>query len=162
MSSNKKETGKKKSEYKEQEKYRFGEKIVDKKVDKKVDKVEREEKIEKEDKVERKDRRVLEAPVRVDIEGVEDQLFDELQGLIGESILIITESDQLNLFGQAFRPIFCGTIFSVEQGNITLFPVTIKMVTAPFFQFPTPLSIPLEKIAQFTPNFDCDMRIPLT
>jgi hypothetical protein len=158
MSSNKKETGKKKSEYKEQEKYRFGEKIVDKK----VEKVEREEKIEKEDKVERKDRRVLEAPVRVDIEGVEDPLFDELQGLIGESILIITESDQLNLFGQAFRPIFCGTIFSVEQGNITLFPVTIKMVTAPFFQFPTPLSIPLEKIAQFTPNFDCDMRIPLT
>ncbi|RAS89323.1 hypothetical protein [Priestia endophytica] len=162
MSSNKKETGKKKSEYKEQEKYRFGEKKVDKKVDKKVEKVEREEKIEKEDKVERKDQRVLKAPVRVDIQGVEDPLFDELQGLIGESILVITESDQLNLFGQAFRPIFCGTIFSVEQGNITLFPVTIKMVTAPFFQFPTPLSIPLEKIAQFTPNFDCDARIPLT
>jgi hypothetical protein len=158
MSSNKKETGKKKSEYKEPEKYRFGEK----KVEKKVEKVEREEKREKEDKVERKDQRVLQAPVRVDIEGVEDPLFDELQGLIGESILIITESDQLNLFGQAFRPIFCGTIFSVEQGNITLFPVTIKMVTAPFFQFPIPLSIPLEKIAQFTPNFDCDMRIPLT
>ncbi|MED4071840.1 hypothetical protein P4602_11250 [Priestia endophytica] len=96
------------------------------------------------------------------MEGVEDPLFDELQGLIGESILIITESDQLNLFGQAFRPIFCGTVFSVEQGNITLFPVTIKMVTAPFFQFPTPLSIPLEKIGQFTPNFDCDARIPLT
>lgn len=162
MSSNKKETGKKKGEYKEQEKYRFGEKKVDKKVDKKVEKVEREVKIEKEDKVERKEQRVLQAPVRVDIEGVEDPLFDELQGLIGESILIITESDQLNLFGQAFRPIFCGTIFSVEQGNITLFPVTIKMVTAPFFQFPIPLSIPLEKIAQFTPNFDCDMRIPLT
>ncbi|MCY8232598.1 hypothetical protein MOC86_11485 [Priestia endophytica] len=105
---------------------------------------------------------MLEAPVRVDVQAVEDPLFDELQGLIGESILIITESDQLNLFGQAFRPIFCGTIFSVEQGNITLFPVTIKMVTAPFFQFPTPLSIPLEKIAQFTPNFDCDARIPLT
>ncbi|MFP3886812.1 hypothetical protein HPB58_13975 [Priestia filamentosa] len=152
MSSNKKETGKKKSEYKEPEKYRFGEKKVEKKV----------EKVEKEDKVERKEQRVLQAPVRVDIEGVEDPLFNELQGLIGESILIITESDQLNLFGQAFRPIFCGTIFSVEQGNITLFPVTIKMVTAPFFQFPTPLSIPLEKIAQFTPNFDCDARIPLT
>ncbi|MFP7487956.1 hypothetical protein SFC65_27795, partial [Priestia filamentosa] len=93
--------------------------------------------------------RVLEAPVRIDVEGVEDPLFDELQGLIGESILIVTESDQLTLFGQAFRPIFCGTIQAVEQGNITLFPVNIKMVTAPFFQFPTPLSIPLEKIAQF-------------
>jgi hypothetical protein len=106
--------------------------------------------------------RVLEAPVRIDVEGVEDPLFDELQGLIGESILIVTESDQLNLFGQAFRPIFCGTIQAVEQGTVTLFPVNIKMVTAPFFQFPTPLTIPLEKIAQFTPNFDCNARIPLT
>ncbi|MFP7486385.1 hypothetical protein SFC65_19665 [Priestia filamentosa] len=113
-------------------------------------------------KKDKKKARVLEAPVRIDIEGVEDPLFDELQGLIGESILIVTESDQLTLFGQAFRPIFCGTILSVEQGNITLFPVNIKMVTAPFFQFPIPLSIPLEKIAHFTPNFDCDARIPLT
>lgn len=106
--------------------------------------------------------RVLEAPVRIDVEGVEDPLFDELQGLIGESILIVTESDQLTLFGQAFRPIFCGTVHTVEQGAVTLFPVNIKMVTAPFFQFPTPLTIPLEKIAQFTPNFDCNARIPLT
>lgn len=141
MSLNKKGTKKEKSNYKDEGKYCFGEKAKNR---------------------DKKEQQVLEAPVRVDIEGIEDPLFDELQGLIGESILIITESDQLNLFGQAFRPIFCGTIFSVEQGNITLFPVTIKMVTAPFFQFPTPLSIPLEKIAQFTPNFDCDARIPLT
>ncbi|WP_019394344.1 hypothetical protein [Priestia filamentosa] len=141
MSSNKKGTKKEKSNYKDEGKYCFGEKAKNR---------------------DKKEQQVLEAPVRVDVEGIEDPLFDELQGLIGESILIITESDQLNLFGQAFRPIFCGTIFSVEQGNITLFPVTIKMVTAPFFQFPTPLSIPLEKIAQFTPNFDCDARIPLT
>ncbi|MDT3766445.1 hypothetical protein [Priestia filamentosa] len=113
-------------------------------------------------KKDEKEARVLEAPVRIDVEGIEDPLFDELQGLIGESILIVTESDQLQLFGQAFRPIFCGTILAVEQGNLTLFPVNIKMVTAPFFQFPTPLSIPLEKIAQFTPNFDCNARIPLT
>ena len=113
-------------------------------------------------KKDKKEARVLEALVRIDIEGVEDPLFDELQGLIGESILIVTESDQLNLFGQAFRPIFCGTIQAVEQGTVTLFPVNIKMVTAPFFQFPTPLTIPLEKIGQFTPNFDCNARIPLT
>lgn len=110
----------------------------------------------------KKKARILEAPVRIDIDEVEDPLFEELQGLIGESILIVTESDQLNLFGQAFRPIFCGTVLSVEQGTVTLFPVNIKMVTAPFFQFPIPLSIPLEKIAHFTPNFDCNARIPLT
>lgn len=98
----------------------------------------------------------------VDIDDIEDQLFETLLALVGESILIVTESDQLNLFGQAFRPIFCGTIFQVTKGSVTLFPVNIKMINAPFFEFPTPLTIPLEKIAQFTPNFDCNQRIPLT
>ncbi|MCY8233754.1 hypothetical protein MOC86_17475 [Priestia endophytica] len=97
----------------------------------------------------------------MDVDEVEDPLFEELQGLIGESILIVTDSDQLQLFGQVFRPIFCGTILAIEQGLITLFPVNIKMVTDPFFEFPTPLSIPFEKIAHFTPNFDCNARIPL-
>ncbi|KKI92686.1 hypothetical protein WQ54_08605 [Bacillus sp. SA1-12] len=96
------------------------------------------------------------------MEDVVDELFDQLVGLIDTSILIITETDQLNLFGQTFRPIFCGTIINVTQGAITLFPVNIKMINAPFFQFPTPLTIPLEKIAHFTPNFDCNQRIPLT
>jgi hypothetical protein len=100
--------------------------------------------------------------LRINIEDIEDELFDQLQGQIGESILIVTESDQLNLFGQTFRPIFCGTIISVTQGDVTLFPVNIKMINAPFFQFPTPLNIPLEKIAHFTLNFDCNERIPLS
>lgn len=91
-----------------------------------------------------------------------DRLYRELNELIGESILIITESDQLNIFGQTFRPVFCGTITEVEQGHLTLQPVNIKLVNAPFFQFPTPLSFPLEKIAQYTPHFDCETRIPLT
>lgn len=100
--------------------------------------------------------------LRINIEDVEDELFEELQGLVGDSILVVTQSDQLNLFGQTFRPIFCGTIIRVTLGDVTLFPVNIKMINAPFFQFPTPLSIPLEKIAHFTPNFDCNDRIPLT
>ncbi|WP_162987266.1 hypothetical protein [Metabacillus litoralis] len=91
----------------------------------------------------------------------EDNIFRELKKLMGEDVLIITESSQLNLLGQTFRPIFCGPIVEVEQGHVTLSPVTIKILNAPFFQFPTPLSIPLEKIAQFTPNFDCDERFPL-
>lgn len=91
-----------------------------------------------------------------------DELFIELNNLIGESILIVTEATQLNLLGQTFRPIFCGPVVEVERGHITIFPVTIKILNAPFFQFPTPLSIPMEKIAHFTPNFDCEARIPLT
>jgi hypothetical protein len=113
-------------------------------------------------KDDQKDKVVFDQPIQIDVEDLEDQLFDQLQALIGESILIITQTDQLNLFGQAFRPIFCGTIFRVSQGDVTLYPVNIKMINAPFFEFPTPLQIPLEKIAQFTPGFDCNQRIPLT
>jgi hypothetical protein len=92
----------------------------------------------------------------------EDRLLKELKDLKGEDILLVTESDQLNLFGQTFRPVFTGTIFDVQQGHITLYPVIIKIVNAPFFEFPTPLSFPLEKIAHFTPNFDPRERFPLT
>ena len=118
--------------------------------------------IPKERKRKHDDDRFFEGEIRINIADIEDRLVEELQGLIDTSILIVTESDQLNLFGQAFRPIFCGTILTVTQGDVTLFPVNIKMINAPFFQFPTPLSIPLEKIAQYTPNFDCNQRIPLT
>ncbi|KIL51999.1 hypothetical protein [Jeotgalibacillus soli] len=90
-----------------------------------------------------------------------DELFEEFTQLMGKEILIITESSQLNLLGQTFRPIFVGPIVEVEMGHITLFPATIKLLNAPFFQFPTPLSIPFEKITQFTPDFDSDMRFPL-
>ena len=89
-------------------------------------------------------------------EQLEDDLFRELTDLIGEDILIVTQTPQLNLLGQTFRPIFCGAITEVEQGHLTLFPVNIKMINAPFFQFPNPLSIPLERIAAFTAEWDCD------
>jgi len=91
-----------------------------------------------------------------------DALLKELQQLEGEQILIVTTSDQLRLFGQTFRPVFCGTISEVEHGHITLFPVIIKLVNAPFFNFPTPLSIPLERIAHYTTCFDCNTVFPLT
>ena len=97
-----------------------------------------------------------------EIEDINDDFFRELQKLIGRSILVVTETDQLNLFGQTFRPVFCGKIIDVQLGHITLYPANIKIVNAPFYQFPTPLSIPLEKIAHFTPDFDCNERISLT
>ena len=94
-------------------------------------------------------------------EDTEDDILRELEGLIGEEILIVTEAAQLNLLGQTFRPIFIGPVVEVERGHLTIFPATIKILNAPFYQFPTPLSIPLEKIAHFTPNFDSDTRFPL-
>ncbi|WP_404406141.1 hypothetical protein [Jeotgalibacillus malaysiensis] len=92
----------------------------------------------------------------------DEQRAKELGMLIGESVLVVTKSDQLNLFGQTFRPIFVGTLREVGEGHLTLDPVTVKMVTAPFFQFPVPLSIPLENIAHFTRNFAADKVFPLT
>lgn len=94
-------------------------------------------------------------------ESCEDDLFKEFTEMIGEELLIVTEAAQLNLLGQTFRPIFVGPLVEVETGFITLFPATIKILNAPFFKFPTPLSIPLEKIAHFTPDFDSDTRFPL-
>jgi hypothetical protein len=97
----------------------------------------------------------------MNIEERQDRLFRELLDLLDEEILVVTESDQLNLFGQTFRPVFCGTITEVEHGHLTLFPITIKMVNAPYYQFPIPLSIPLEKITHFTADFNCENRFPL-
>ncbi|MFC4403388.1 hypothetical protein [Gracilibacillus xinjiangensis] len=90
------------------------------------------------------------------------EFFQDVKRLIGEDVLIVTTADQLNLFGQTFRPIFCGRVTEVEPGQVTLFPVNIKLINAPFFEFPTPLSFPLEKIANMTVNFDCNMGFPLT
>jgi hypothetical protein len=92
---------------------------------------------------------------------VQDELFELFKNMIGKQVLIITESSQLNLLGQTFRPIFCGKVAEVEPGHITLTPVTIKLLNAPFYQFPTPISIPFEKIAHFTTDVDCTMRFPL-
>jgi len=88
----------------------------------------------------------------------ENQMFAEM---IGHSILLVTTAQQLNILGQTFRPVFCGTVTEVTNGYITLHPVIIKMTNAPYFRFPTPLSFPIEIISHFTP-FDCDRRIPLT
>lgn len=87
-----------------------------------------------------------------------NQMFSEV---VGKEILLIMKADQLNLFGQTFRPIFCGLVREVTNGFITLDPVIIKMTNAPYHCFPTPLSFPIEQISTFTP-FDCDRKIPLT
>lgn len=92
----------------------------------------------------------------------EDRLLQELKDLMGREILIITQAPQLNLLGQTFRPIFCGTLAEIGRGHITLDPVIFKMVNAPFYEFPMPISIPLEKVVSFTTEIPCDTVFPLT
>jgi hypothetical protein len=90
-----------------------------------------------------------------------DALVVALRELQGQDILVTLEADQLNILGQTFRPVFVGTLSHVDTGFITLDPVVIKIITAPFFQFPTPLSFPLEKVIGFT-KFDRNTVFPLT
>ena len=80
--------------------------------------------------------------------------------LMGETVLLVTQSKQLNLLGQTFKPIFTGRLVAVNNGFITLEPAITKMQNAPFFKFPTPLNFPIEHIAVITP-FDLDRKIPL-
>ncbi|PIC71456.1 hypothetical protein CSV77_05360 [Sporosarcina sp. P16b] len=86
----------------------------------------------------------------------------DFSGLLNTEVLIITHAMQLNLLGQVFRPVFCGTVSEVGAGHLTLTPVTVKMVNAPFYKFPTPISIPLEKIVSFSTEVPCDLVFPLT
>lgn len=86
----------------------------------------------------------------------------ELKNMEGEELMIVTKAVQLNLLGQVFRPIFCGTISEVKDAHITLSPVIIKMVNAPFYEFPFPLSIPLEKIVAFSAEIPSDLAFPLS
>ncbi|QED46201.1 hypothetical protein [Cytobacillus dafuensis] len=91
----------------------------------------------------------------------DDDFFRELKKLEGEQLLVITRAVQLDLLGQVFRPVFCGTVSEVQKGHITLSPVIIKMVNAPFYKFPIPLSIPLEQIVSFSKEVPCDAVFPL-
>lgn len=81
--------------------------------------------------------------------------------LLGKSILLTLDADQLNILGQTFRPIFCGTVAEVRDCCILLDPVTIKFSNAPFHQNPFPLYFPINNIAFFTP-FDCDVPFSIS
>lgn len=87
----------------------------------------------------------------------ENELFLKMKG---KNVLLVTKSNNLNILGQVFKPIFTGKVAEVTNGFITLNPVIIKMHNAPFYKFPTPLSFPIEKISTLTP-FDPNRKIPL-
>ncbi|PLT28550.1 hypothetical protein [Peribacillus deserti] len=87
--------------------------------------------------------------------------IDLIQQNLGRDILIVVSADQLNIFGQTFRPIFVGTLIEADEGRITLWPVQIKMSNAPNYEFPTPLFFPVESITAIT-RFDRDIKFPIS
>lgn len=86
---------------------------------------------------------------------------EDLLNLQGKELLVITRAVQLNLLGQVFRPIFSGRVTDIGGGHLTLSPVIIKMVNAPFYECPFPLSIPLEQIVSFSTEVPSDEVFPL-
>ena len=76
-----------------------------------------------------------------------------IQQSLNNDVLVVLQANQLNIFGQTFRPIFVGTLIQAGEGRITLWPVQIKMPNAPYYEFPTPLMFPLESITAIT-EFD--------
>jgi hypothetical protein len=65
-----------------------------------------------------------------------------------KSLVLSLRPAQVNILGQVFRPIVAGTIRQVRPGYVMLYPATLKMPTAPFHKFPTPLCIPYGQIAE--------------
>ena len=88
------------------------------------------------------------------------RLGREIAKHLDNYILITLEASQLNILGQVFRPIMCGTVAEVTTEYVMLKNVNIKMSNAPEFIFPTPLIIPLRQIVWFMP-FDCQTRLSL-
>ena len=98
----------------------------------------------------------------MELEQTVDNLYEELRKLLGEEMLVITRAVQLNLLGQVFRPIFAGTVSSHKERDLPLSPVIIKMVNAPFYNFPFPLSIPFEQIVSYSSEIPSDEVFPLS
>jgi hypothetical protein len=90
-------------------------------------------------------------------QSTDNRLFSDV---LGKDILLTTVSEQLNILGQVFRPIFCGKVTEVTHSYVTLDPVIIKLNNAPFFKFSTPLSFPFERIANFV-LFNPETRFPI-
>ncbi len=89
------------------------------------------------------------------------QAKDFIQQLLNKDVLLVIQADQLNIFGQTFRPVFVGRLIQAGEGRVTLWPVQIKMPNAPFFEFPTPLIFPLEAITAIT-EFDPTTRFSIS
>lgn len=87
-------------------------------------------------------------------------LARELARHLNTDIMIVLKSNQLNILNQVFRPIMVGKLVQVTDEFAKFETVNIRMNQAPEFIFPTPLLIPLNQIAWYTP-FDPDVRISL-
>ena len=87
-------------------------------------------------------------------------LGQELCGYRDQSLLVVLNVRQLGILDQVFRPIMVGELIEVTNDYAVFVNVNIKMTNAPEFIFPTPLIIPLDKIAWFMP-FSPDTRFSI-
>ena len=97
----------------------------------------------------------------VDSTNNNSQTENIIQQSLGNDVLLVLQADQLNIFGQTFRPIFVGRLIQAGEGRVTLWPVQIKMPNAPYYEFPTPLVFPLEAITAMT-EFDPTIRFSIS
>lgn len=93
---------------------------------------------------------------------IDNHEMQDYSSLLDKEILVVTKAVQLNLLGQVFRPVFAGTVTEVMDGHLTLSPAIIKMVNAPFYRSPFPLSIPFERIVSYTTEVPVDLVFPIT
>lgn len=86
-----------------------------------------------------------------------NELHKEIERFLGQSVLMILKPKQLNILGQVFTPVICGTVSEITKEYVEVQNVNIRMNHAPDFEFPTPLIIPLSQLSVFTP-FDRSIR----
>lgn len=87
-------------------------------------------------------------------------LYKDLEKFLGQSVLIVLKPNHLNILGQVFTPVICGTIIETSKEYVELKNVNIRMNFAPDFEFPTRLVIPLSQLSVFTP-FDRNIKFSL-
>lgn len=84
----------------------------------------------------------------------------DLINYLNTEVMVVLKPQQLSILNQVFRPIFIGTVQDIGNGCVLLTKVNIKMNQAPEYVFPTPLIIPINKIAWFMP-FDSSIRFSI-
>lgn len=89
-----------------------------------------------------------------------NELWKEIERFLGQSVLMVLKPKQLNILGQVFVPVICGTVSEITAEYVEVKKVNIRMNHAPDFEFPTPLIIPLSQLSVFTP-FDRNIRFSL-
>lgn len=85
---------------------------------------------------------------------------ESFEHYLGKELLFSLKANQLSILNQTFRPLMVAELDKIEEGYLYFKCVNIKMQNAPEFEFPTPLVIPIKKIAWFM-EFSRDIRFSI-